>query len=195
MGKPRNTMEGVSRGLVKSGPVLRTPLMTTLLTSQSGDEKIEDPEPDTPPAAEGSTFACSTSKCAIPTQCRPNQTKERFARHEEASPWSDLGNTGSDLHNFMWRLRRSSPRRPLRGVWVVKRVVKRRVVRMGPLLTNPLDDHSRRGVRAARSACVFNRLGPSWQTTPWSAFHHPDCNLCIVLQWFLLVLPCLALGP
>lgn len=63
-------------------------------------------------AAGTSLSGVPLSGCAILTTECPTQTKERFFRHDQAAPWSDLGNQWSRLHSVRCGAPKSRARRP-----------------------------------------------------------------------------------
>lgn len=123
-----------SRAVVKSGPVLTTLLLfAALLTATSGRKMTDDPGPDSPWRAAGtSIFRLPTSSCAMSASVRPTPTQERLARHGNAACWSELGGTWSRLHSLMRGIRTSAALGGGRSrivhlfatTWVVKRAAK-----------------------------------------------------------------------
>lgn len=104
--------EGVVTRSRQSGPVLTTRLLTTLVWSLSGGEKIDNLGPDAhrgPMGAAGtSIFAFCTPNCAILTQFRPSPTMQRLFSCLRAAPGSQFGELWSKLHSSMCRLRKST---------------------------------------------------------------------------------------
>lgn len=118
---------GREGGLPKEGlsrvPLLTNPLSTTLLTTPSVGDLIDDRGPDTPLRAEGGETWMSgvpPTECASWANVRPDPTKQRDVRHVSMAllgrTWTNLGPSCTTCCGVLRTSWSWGPRRPPRGL-------------------------------------------------------------------------------